>query len=153
MNALLYRLSRTARVALALCVLVPIPVFAADEEPPPLSPGSLFGPSPSIHSDGATLYRSICQGCHMPNAGGAKGAGAYPPLAANVRLTSRDYPVATVLFGRAAMPAFSDYLTDAQIAEVVNYVRSHFDNHFTDLLTTADVARTRASAKPPGGSP
>ena len=32
---------------------------------------------------GDELYHAICQGCHMPDAQGAKGAGAYPALANN----------------------------------------------------------------------
>ena len=30
---------------------------------------------------GEALFKGICQGCHMPNAQGAVGAGAYPALA------------------------------------------------------------------------
>ena len=41
------------------------------------------------------------------------------------------------------MPAFGDYLTDAQVVEVVNYVRSHFGNEYKDALTQAEVARLR----------
>ncbi len=41
------------------------------------------------------------------------------------------------------MPAFAGYLTDAQVAEVVNYVRTHFDNHYTDALTADDIKKLR----------
>ena len=30
-------------------------------------------------------------------------------------------------------------LTEEQIASVVNYVRSHFGNHYTDLITAAEI--------------
>ena len=33
----------------------------------------------------------------------------------------------------------------AQIAAVVNYVRSNFDNHYTDTLSADDVAAMRAA--------
>ena len=44
----------------------------------------------------------------MPDAHGATGAGTYPALAANVRLTNAAYPVLVVLEGRRNMPAFDD---------------------------------------------
>ena len=31
-------------------------------------------------------------------------------------------------------------LNDAQIAAVINYVRTHFGNHYTDSMTAAEVA-------------
>ena len=94
---------------------------------------------------GENLYRAICQACHMPDARGAQGAGAYPALAANPRLATGAYPAARVLVGRGAMPALANSLTDEQVADVVNYVRSHFDNRYDDNVTPADVARLRAS--------
>ena len=51
------------------------------------------------------------------------------------------------------MPAFGDYLTDAQVAEVVNYVRSHFGNRYANPITPSEVARLRASLAPGGASP
>jgi len=32
--------------------------------------------SPFPFQGGEAIYKGVCQGCHMPNAGGAKGAGA-----------------------------------------------------------------------------
>ena len=32
---------------------------------------------------------------------------------------------------------------DAQVVEVVNYVRSHFGNQYPDALTQAEVAKLR----------
>jgi len=136
--------------ALAL-LLAANSAWCLDDEPPPLSPaGSFFAPGQFVHRDGATLFRAICQGCHMPDARGAQGAGMYPALAGNAKLASAAYPVLTVLNGRRAMPPLGVYLADAQVAEVVNFVRTHFDNHYTDAVTPADVAklRTPAGAKP-----
>lgn len=92
---------------------------------------------------GADLYHSICQGCHMPNAQGAVGAGAYPPLAHDRRLRVALYPVSIVLNGRKAMPAFGDALSDAQIANVVNYIRTSFGNHYRHAITPAQVKSMR----------
>lgn len=92
---------------------------------------------------GAALYKNICQGCHMPNAQGAVGAGAYPALAKDPKLQVAGYPVSVVVNGQKAMPAFGPMLTDQQIADVVNYVRTHFGNNYKDKVTTADVKAAR----------
>lgn len=103
-------------------------------------------------SEGQHLYSTICQGCHMSNGEGAVGAGTYPKLAGNPRLVSWQYAALTVLQGRNGMPPFGAIpdvdpalakmlgaLTDAQIAAVVNYVRTHFGNDFKDKASAADV--------------
>jgi mono/diheme cytochrome c family protein len=99
---------------------------------------------------GAQTYAHICQGCHMPEGQGAVGAGHYPKLAGNTALVSWQYVALTVLNGKNGMPAFgaaadqsffgSPHLSDAQIADVVNYVRSHFGNHWKDKATSTQVA-------------
>ena len=93
--------------------------------------------------DGADLYHNICQGCHMPDAKGAVGAGAYPALAANKHLVAAMYPVGVVVNGRKAMPAFGEMLTDAQIAAVVNFVRVNFGNRYKDAVTPEMVKNMR----------
>lgn len=45
------------------------------------------------------------------------------------------------------MPWFADKLSDAQVASVVNYVRSHFGNGFADAVSAADVAPQRPQAE------
>jgi mono/diheme cytochrome c family protein len=143
------RFPACGRTRVALAILLLTPVCSRGDEPPPLSPpGSFFAPGQFIHRDGATLYRAICQGCHMADARGAQGAGMYPALAANVKLASAPYPVLTVLNGRHGMPPLGAYLSDTQVAEVVNFVRTHFDNHYTDAVTPGDVAKLR----PPSGA-
>ena len=99
---------------------------------------------------GEQIYDHICQGCHMSGAQGAVGAGAYPKLAANKKFVSWEFVALTVLNGRNGMPPFglpanressrATHLTDAQIADVVNYVRSHFDNSYKTNVTANQVA-------------
>lgn len=154
---------RTRRLSVPVASLVLIATFAlatsccvADEPAVFSAPsqGGAFAPlGHFVESDGAALYRAICQGCHMPDARGARGAGIYPALAANPKLASAAYPALTVLQGRRGMPAFGDSLSDAQIAEVVNYVRSHFDNRYANALSAEEVARLRATLSSAGGSP
>ena len=101
-------------------------------------------------TDGHQIYEAICQGCHMSAAQGAVGAGHFPALAKDATLASRQYMAITLLMGRRNMPAFGAKhaigfggppatLTEEQIAAVINYVRSHFGNHYTDLITAAEV--------------
>jgi mono/diheme cytochrome c family protein len=106
---------------------------------PQLSPGNTF-----IQKDGEGLYRASCQGCHMSKGEGVStGAGMYPPLANNLKLTSAAYPIYNVLHGRHGMPDFAQSMDDAQVAEVVNYVRTHMGNHYTDRVTPEDVKKLR----------
>ena len=101
---------------------------------------------------GAEIYAHICQGCHMPEAQGAAGAGHYPKLAGDPALVSWQYVALTVLQGKNGMPAFGQqptgelldfllvHLSDAQVADVVNYVRSNFGNHYKGSITAEQVA-------------
>lgn len=92
---------------------------------------------------GEQLYRAICQGCHMSQGQGAQGAGVYPALARNARLAAGPYPAQVVLHGLHGMPPFAERLSDQQVADVVNYVRTHFDNGYQDALTPQDVQKLR----------
>ena len=97
---------------------------------------------------GAALYENICQGRHMKDGSGAVGAGAYPSLAANPDLADASTPIYFVLNGHGAMPSLGGALDDDQIAGVVNYVRSHFRNHFDPSASPSDVH----SARTPGAT-
>jgi mono/diheme cytochrome c family protein len=96
-----------------------------------------------VEMSGEELFVNVCQGCHMPSATGAAGAGAYPSLASNPNLQSSGYPIDLVLNGRRAMPPFGDMMSDAQIAAVVNYLRSHFGNDYRDAVAPRDVKQAR----------
>lgn len=132
---------RCVQACLALALCVNELAFAA--QPAPSLKEQVVDGRHFVPTDGATLYHVICQGCHMPDAKGAHGAGSYPALADNPKLASAAYPAVMVLHGRNAMPSFEAALSDAQIAAVVNYVRTHFGNQYSDKLTAADVARFR----------
>ncbi len=93
--------------------------------------------------NGETVYHTVCQACHMEDAKGAVGAGHIPALAGNANLEASGYPLTIVLHGQKGMPPIGDYLTDAQVAAVINFVRSHFGNAYTDELSAADVKAAR----------
>jgi mono/diheme cytochrome c family protein len=104
------------------------------------------------NANGEEIYSRICQGCHMPHGEGAVGAGHYPKLASSVALASWQYVALTILGGRNGMPAFGApanlvwdgptvHLSDAQVADVVNYVRGHFGNAYKDRVSASQVAQ------------
>jgi mono/diheme cytochrome c family protein len=96
-----------------------------------------------VEMTGEELFANVCQGCHMPDAAGATGAGSYPSLIANKNLETSGYAVYLVLNGRRAMPSFGDMMTDGQVAAVVNYLRTHFGNNYQDAVTAKDVKDVR----------
>jgi mono/diheme cytochrome c family protein len=96
-----------------------------------------------VEMSGEELYNNVCRGCHMLDAKGAAGAGSYPSLAANPNLEQAGYPVTLVVRGRRAMPPFGDMMNDAQVAAVVNYLRTHFGNNYSDAVSAQDVSDAR----------
>jgi mono/diheme cytochrome c family protein len=105
---------------------------------------------------GEEIYKGVCQGCHMPDAKGAVGAGMYPALAGDKKLASKAYPALVIINGQKAMPAFGDSFSDQQIANVINYVRSNYGNSYTDAITPEEVKKLRpvsaagGAVRPPG---
>ena len=88
----------------------------------------------------------------MPGGQGAVGAGHYPKLAGDPALVAWEYVAITVLNGKHGMPAFglpqnqvmetrSVHLSDAQVADVVNYVRNNFGNNFKSKVNAQQVAK------------
>ena len=112
------------------------------------APAQNFGFGGYPEQTGEALYKGICQGCHMPDAKGAAGAGAYPALAGNRKLTAKTYPMMVVIRGQKAMPEFGSAFTDAQVANVVNYIRTHFGNDYKDVATPEEVKTLRATLAP-----
>lgn len=131
---------RALSFALAFAGSLALPQARAQEAPKArtFSSGYTF-----VETSGEELFANICQGCHMPDAMGATGAGTYPSLASNPNLEAGGYPTYLVVHGRRAMPPFGDMLSDDQIAAVVNYVRTHFGNNFRDAVTAGDVKDAR----------
>jgi mono/diheme cytochrome c family protein len=96
-----------------------------------------------VEMSGEELYNNVCRGCHMADGKGASGAGTYPSLVANPNLAQAGYPVTLVVRGRRAMPPFGDMMNDAQVAAVVNYLRTHFGNDYSDAVAAQDVSDAR----------
>ena len=90
---------------------------------------------------GEQVYVQVCQACHMADAKGASGAGTIPALASNPRLAGAAYPIMVVTGGKGAMPGFAGMLSNAQMAEVITYVRTHFGNSYAKPVTEGDIAK------------
>ena len=116
-------------------LLMALPAAAADTPDMRGAPFAMQG--------GEAVYRGVCQGCHMADAKGASGAGTYPALAGNPKLAEGGYVLSMVMNGHRGMPPFRGHFTNAQVADVVNFVRSHFGNHYKGKVTEADVQALR----------
>jgi mono/diheme cytochrome c family protein len=99
---------------------------------------------------GADLFDNVCAACHQPDAKGAIGAAAYPPLAADKRLASTDFALTVLLSGLKGMPPVGRMMSDEQVADVINYVRTHFGNNYPGAVSAAQAyaARRRATTTP-----
>ena len=118
--------------------------------------GAAFAQQGGVYAEqtGEEIYKGICQGCHMPDGKGATGAGAYPSLVGDKKFAAKAYPALIIIKGQKAMPSFSVF-SDAQTAEVVNYIRSNFGNKFKDVLKPEEVKVLRppmrgGEVRPPG---
>lgn len=105
--------------------------------------GAFGSASKFSETTGEAMYNNVCAGCHMPGGQGAVGAGFYPALARNQKLASGGYPVYVVMKGLNGMPPLGGMMTDQQVADVVNYVRTHFGNRYRDPVSAADVKPLR----------
>lgn len=105
--------------------------------------GAFDSSSKFSETTGEAMYKHVCAGCHMADGMGAEGAGRYPALAKNPRLAAPGYPVYVLMNGLNGMPPLGDMMTDQQVADVVNYVRTHFGNKYRDAVRPTDVQPLR----------
>jgi cytochrome c6 len=79
-------------------------------------------------STGADTYKAKCQMCHAADGGGDTPAGkamkALPFNSPDVLKASDSDLIAIVKNGKGKMPAFDGKITDAQIKDVVAYIRT-----------------------------
>jgi len=134
---------KTILLATAAVSLLAVPAVAQTPPSGDTGGGVVRAPKPIT---GEQVYGAVCQACHMADAKGATGAGTIPALASNPKLAGAAYPIMVVAGGKGAMPGFAGTLSNAQMAEVLTYVRTHFGNSYTKPVTEADVSKI---AKPP----
>ena len=100
-------------------------------------------------NDGAKVYQTNCSSCHQPAGTGADDT--FPPLAGNPVVNGPPAKVIHIVkYGlngkiqvkghsfNGMMPAWSQQLSDADIASVITYVRSSWGNS-ASAVTEADV--------------
>ena len=98
-------------------------------------------------ADGKSLFTKNCAACHQ--ATGAGIPGAFPALKANPSLQGDPNPViATVLNGRAGMPAFAASLGDPELAAILTYARSAWTNK-ASAIDAAQVTTIRSASGAP----
>jgi cytochrome c6 len=120
-------MSRRLTVAAALCASLLAAAAQAQDAAP----------------DGKTLFAKNCAACHQATGKGIPGA--FPALAGNAFVQGAPADVATVLLkGRGGMPDFSGSLDDAEIAQVLSYVRSSWGNAAAPIAQGEVVAQRAA---------
>jgi len=129
---------RAMRLPIPVLVLASLAIAGAVYADPILSPGWRFS-----EQTGEALYTNVCQACHMANGKGATGAGRYPSLEKNPKLETDAEAVYLILHGQGAMPAVGRMMTDEQVANVVNYIRTHFGNDYRQPVTAEQVKKAR----------
>jgi mono/diheme cytochrome c family protein len=106
---------------------------------------------------GAAIYEDRCAICHESSGEGVPGT--FPPLARNPHVTANDASaaVAATLNGMlvditvrghryvGGMPGWRNWLSDADVAAVVTYIRTSWGNH-ASAVSPAQVARIRGSS-------
>jgi cytochrome c oxidase cbb3-type subunit 2 len=119
------------------------------------SMGSAQTPPADVSTRGQDLYITHCSVCHQPNGEGLPGV--FPPLKAS-GVVNKDDPakhIRVVLDGMqggraggvvyaAAMPPFAAVLSDAEIADIIDFERSSWGNHGKPV-TAAQVEAERSS--------
>lgn len=107
--------------------------------------------------DGMQLYTKYCKTCHQVDGKGVRGM--FPPLSGNAKVTGPASDVIKiVLFGLQGPITVNDrdydqvmppqgYLSDKQIADILSYVRSSWENKASPVKQE-DVAKIRKQGKP-----
>ena len=132
--------------AILLCAAALAHTGAVAED---IAPGtsSLSGGRGFSEQGGAALYANVCAACHQPDGRGAVGAAAYPSLAGNKHLASTDYLESLLFDGLRGMPRLGRMMSDEQVADVINYIRTHFDNQYDNPISAADVKDARPAGE------
>ena len=94
--------------------------------------------------DGKAVFAANCAACHQ--ASGAGIPGAFPALKGN-RFVQGDAGavITTVLMGRGGMPTFAESIDDAQLAQVISYVRQAWGNQ-APAVSAQEVQAVRSHA-------
>jgi mono/diheme cytochrome c family protein len=133
-----------SRAAIGVAGLALVTAFVARAQDAPGGTTSV-----EVSKEGREVYEQICQACHMADGKGGGGAGAsIPALTGNANLADPAFGVEILVKGRGGMPWFTDILNPAQMAAVLTFVRTEF-NDYPEPITEADVKRAIAANEAP----
>ena len=127
-------------IALALtCVAIALVAIACTESATPTNtstPIAAASPAPSATTDPLAVahanYTKNCEPCHGPNGEGGpvkvdNKTIKVPSLKADHAIKHTDDQIAKMITnGEEAMPAFKDKMSQPEIADMVKFVRTHF---------------------------
>lgn len=103
---------------------------------------------------GALPYRNKCASCHLPSGEGIPNF--TPPIIGTTAVAEKKKLIEIALFGTSGeievkgkkyndvMPGFAANLTNQEIKEILNYVRTNLNNH-KDSVTVAEIEAIRSS--------
>ena len=112
--------------------------------------------------DGAEIYQARCLSCHQANGGGVPGV--FPPLVGTEWVTGdEEVLIRVVLNGMTgemevnglsysgAMPPWGAFLTDEEMADLLTYIRTEWNNDASEVTpeTIAKVREAVADRKEP----
>jgi len=122
--------------------------------PPPTAAAAAAAAVPQAPKDpGEEVFTTVCAACHQANGQGLPGA--FPPLVASDWVAQdHETPIRILIAGLSGPVKVKDAefnsmmppppgLDDEKIAQVLTYVRSHFENKASEV-TKAQVAEVRA---------
>jgi cytochrome c oxidase cbb3-type subunit II len=129
------------------------PTPSANPKPPTSAPAPAGG---ADVAKGFSLFTANCSACHQASGEGLPGA--FPPLKGNAVVNDDDATmhmhvvlhglqgtqVGGVTYG-GVMPPFASTLSDADVADIIDYERSAWGNHGKRVIA-AQVATERAKA-------
>jgi mono/diheme cytochrome c family protein len=137
--------------------LAAMATYLLDSPPPPAMPApQRLSPLPAdTYQRAAKLYVDNCAACHQDHGTGTPGS--IPPLAGNPAVTAAEpYNVIAVMLqglpasgSYGAMPSFAGRLSDRQVADLANYVRTSWGNQAAPNTSPSMVAAWRATVKVP----
>ena len=100
-------------------------------------------------NQGKEIYTVFCVSCHLPNGKGVEKT--FPPLAkSDYLMNKRDLSIKAIKFGQNGKIVVNGItynnvmaplgLTDQEIADVMNYITTSWDNTNKKMITKAEVS-------------
>lgn len=132
-----------------ICLLVLSSLFALDS-----NTNSYTSQDPLQESieRGSEIYTDFCMTCHLPNGEGVENT--YPPLAkSDYLLKNREKSIRGIKYGQEGEmvvngKTYNDVmaplgLSDAEVADVMNYISNNWGNKNDKIVTEEEVSKIK----------